>query len=149
MQEPICTYLFVHACTLVNALVLQGKYHQRMLQWVMTSMSASGVINLRRLMEEKTPPAQVAQCQDHLEHKYRSGMQQLNAGNTRTRCALGWCPCASCIWLLHLTPILVPKMVDRCGCILYSTACIQCIASVLPQRDDQGTCVQDTATQVP
>ena len=25
----------------------------------------------------ETPPAQVAQCQDHLQHKYRSRMQQL------------------------------------------------------------------------
>ena len=59
----------------------------------------------------KTPPAQVAQCQDHLGHKYRSGMQQPNAGSTRARSALRWCRCASCIWLLHPAPILVPKMV--------------------------------------
>ena len=52
-------------------------------------------------MEGKTPPAQVAQCQDHLGHKYRSGMQQPNTGSTRARSALRWCPCASCIWLLH------------------------------------------------
>ena len=58
-----------------------------------------------------TPPAQIAQCQDHLGHKYRSGMQQTNAGSTRARSVLGWCPCASCIWLLHPAPILVPKMV--------------------------------------
>ena len=64
-----------------------------------------------RLVEGKTPPAQVAQCQDHLGHKYRSGMQQPNAGSTRARSALRWCPCASCIWLLHPAPILVPKMV--------------------------------------
>ena len=50
-------------------------------------------------------------CQDHLGHKYRSGMQQPNAGSTRARSALRWCPCASCIWLLHPAPILVPKMV--------------------------------------
>ena len=54
---------------------------------------------------------QVAQCQDHLGHKYRSGMQQPNADSTRARSALRWCPCASCIWLLHPAPILVPKMV--------------------------------------
>ena len=58
-----------------------------------------------------TPPAQVAQCQDHLGHEYRSGMQQPNAGSTRARSPLRWCPCASCIWLLHPAPILVPKMV--------------------------------------
>ena len=58
-----------------------------------------------------TPPAQVAQCQDHLGYKYRSGMQQPNTGSTRARSALWWCPCASCIWLLHPAPILVPKMV--------------------------------------
>ena len=57
------------------------------------------------------PPAQVAQCQRHLGQKYRSGMQQTNAGSTRARSALRWCPCASCIWLLHLASILVPKMV--------------------------------------
>ena len=34
------------------------------------------------MMEGKTPSAQVAQCQDHLGHNYRSGMQQTNAGNT-------------------------------------------------------------------
>ena len=51
------------------------------------------------------------QCQDHLGHKYRSGMQQPNASSTRARSALRWCPCASCIWLLHPAPILVPKMV--------------------------------------
>ena len=62
-------------------------------------------------MEGKRPPAQVAQCQPHLGHKYRSGMQQPNAGSTRARSALRWCPCASCIWLLHPAPILVPKMV--------------------------------------
>ena len=62
-------------------------------------------------MEGKTPPAQVAQCQDHLGYKYRSGMQQPNTGSTRARSALWWCPCASCIWLLHPAPILVPKMV--------------------------------------
>ena len=38
-------------------------------------------------------------------------MQQPNAGSTRARSALRWCPCASCIWLLHPAPILVPKMV--------------------------------------
>ena len=62
-------------------------------------------------MEGKTPPAQVAQYQDHLAHKYRSGMQQPNAGSTRARSALRWCPCASCIWLLHPAPILVRKVV--------------------------------------
>ena len=45
-------------------------------------------------MEGKTPPAQVAQCQDHLEHKHRSGMQQPNAGSIRARFALRWCPCS-------------------------------------------------------
>ena len=82
---PQCKLQFVHIrlCALVNVLVLQGK----------------------------TPPVQVAQCQDHLGHKYRSGMQQPNAGSTRARSALRWCPCASCIWLLHPAPILVPKMV--------------------------------------
>ena len=29
------------------------------------------------------------------------GMQQPNTGSTRARSALWWCPCASCIWLLH------------------------------------------------
>ena len=48
----MCAYLFV--CTLVNALVLQGK----------------------------TPLVQVEQCQDHFGHKYRSGMQQPNAACT-------------------------------------------------------------------
>ena len=38
-------------------------------------------------------------------------MQQPNAGSTRARSALRWCPCATCIWLLHPAPILVPKMV--------------------------------------
>ena len=33
--------------------------------------------------------------QGHLGHKYRSGMQQPNAGGTRARSALRWCPCAS------------------------------------------------------
>ena len=56
-------------------------------------------------------PAQVAQCQHQLGHKYRSGMQQPNAGSKRARSALRWCPCASCIWLLHPAPILVPKLV--------------------------------------
>ena len=57
-----------------------------------------------------TMPVQVAQCQDHLGHMYRSGMQP-NAGSTRARSALRWCPCASCIWLLHPAAILVPKIV--------------------------------------
>ena len=38
-------------------------------------------------MDGKIPPAQVAQCQHHLGHKYRSGMQQPNAGSTRARSA--------------------------------------------------------------
>ena len=38
-------------------------------------------------------------------------MQQPNAGITRARSALRWCPCASCIWLLHPAPILVLKMI--------------------------------------
>ena len=54
---------------------------QCMLQWVMTTISASGVFAL--VDERKTPPAQVAQCQDHLGHEYRIGMQQPNAGSTR------------------------------------------------------------------
>ena len=73
------------------------------------TMTASGVFSL--VGGRKTPPAQVAQCQDHLGHKYRSGMLQPNADSTRARSALRWCPCASCIWLLHPAPILVPKMV--------------------------------------
>ena len=79
-------------CTLVNALVLRGR----------------------------TPPVQVAAGDDHHECKwnicaswwnenttsasctvsrltwaevYRSGMQQPNAGSTRARFALMWCPC--------------------------------------------------------
>ena len=43
-------------------------------------------------MEGKKTPAQVAQCQDHLGHKYRGGMQQPNAGSTRARSALRLCP---------------------------------------------------------
>ena len=83
-------------------------------------------------MEGKTPPAQVAQCQDHLGHKYRSGMQQPNAGSTRARSALRWCPCASCIWLLHPAPILVPKMVLtlcnlRCVCVCVCVRVCVCV----------------------
>ena len=87
------------------------------LQWMMTTMSASAVFSL--VDGRKTPPAQVRQCQDHLGHKYRSGMQQPNAGSTRARSALRWSSCASCIWLLHPAPILVPKMVlTLCNCNL-------------------------------
>ena len=32
-------------------------------------------------------------------------MQQPNAGSTRAIFALRWCPCASCIWLIHPAPI--------------------------------------------
>ena len=48
-------------------------------------------------------PVQVTQFQDHLGHKYRSEMQQPNAGSTRARSALRWCPCAfgCCILLLY------------------------------------------------
>ena len=59
---------------------------------------------LKQSHEGKTPPVQVAQCQDHLVHKYRSGMQRPNAGSTRARSALRRCFCASCIWLLHPAP---------------------------------------------
>ena len=38
-------------------------------------------------------------------------IQVADTGSTRARSALRWCPCASCIWLLHPAPIPVPKMV--------------------------------------
>ena len=44
VQVAMCAYSFVH--TLVNAPVLQGKHHQRKLQWVMPTMTASGVFLL-------------------------------------------------------------------------------------------------------
>ena len=47
---------------------------------------------------------------------YRNGMQQPNAGSTRARFALRWCPCASCIWLLHPVPIdLCPRWSWHCA----------------------------------
>ena len=52
----------------------------------------------------KTPPAQVAQCQDHLGHKYRSGMKQPTAGSTRARSTLRCvvvvflCGGGDCMW---------------------------------------------------
>ena len=47
---------------------------------------------------------------------YRSGMQQTNAGSTKARFALRWCPCASCIWLLHPAPIdLCPRWSWHCA----------------------------------
>ena len=45
-------------------------------------------------MEGRTPPVQVAQCQDQLGHKYRSGMQQPSAGSTRA--------CKICIKVVSL-----------------------------------------------
>ena len=87
MQVAMCAYLFVR--TLVNALVLQGK----------------------------TSSAQVAAGDNDHDCKWsifaswwkdRSEMQQSNAGSTRARFALIWCPCASCIWLVHPAPILPP-----------------------------------------
>ena len=41
----------------------------------------------------------------------RSGMQQPNAACTRAPPQCRSCPCATCIWLLHPAPILMPKMV--------------------------------------
>ena len=49
-------------------------------------MSASRVFVL--VDRRKTLPAPVAQFQDHLGHKYRSGMQQTNAGSTGAGSAL-------------------------------------------------------------
>ena len=40
-----------------------------------------------------------------------SAPPMLEGSHARARSALRWCPCASCIWLLHPAPILVPKMV--------------------------------------
>ena len=58
------------------------------------------------VLQGKTPPAQVAAGDDDHDCKW-----SIFAGSTRARSALRWCPCASCIWLLHPAPILVPKMV--------------------------------------
>ena len=82
MQVAICAYLFV--CTLVNVLVLKGKHHQCKLQWTMTTMSAGRVS--APVDGRKTPPAQVAQCQDHLAldtsiGKGCSNQMQLAQGN--------------------------------------------------------------------
>ena len=55
-----------HVCTLANALVVtKKKKHQRKLQ-VMPTASASEVLVL--INGRKTPPAQVAEGQDHLGH---------------------------------------------------------------------------------
>ena len=77
VQVAMCAYSFVR--TLVNALVLQGITPPAQVAAgpVMTTMTASGVFSL--VGGRKTPPVQVAQCQHHLGHKYRSGMQQPNA----------------------------------------------------------------------
>ena len=48
--------------------------------WMMMMMMMMMMI---MVVKGKTSPTQVAQCQDHLGHKYRSGMQQPNAGSTR------------------------------------------------------------------
>ena len=81
-------------------------------------MTASGVFllvggrkNTTSAKPTKTPPAQVAQCQGHLGHKYRSGMQQPNAVCTRAPPQSKSCPRTTSIWLLHPAPMLVPKMV--------------------------------------
>ena len=82
--ENVLLPLFLHFYTTTTST-------QCKLQLVMTTMSASEVFLL--VDGRKTPPAPVAQCQDHLGHKYRSGMQQPNAGSTRARSAFRWCLC--------------------------------------------------------
>ena len=62
-------------------------------------------------MEGKTPPAQVAQCQDHLGHKsvgaVWSNQMQLVPPQCKTF------PSATCIWLLHPAPIdLYPRCIS-------------------------------------
>ena len=61
-------------------------------------------------MERKTPPAQVAQCQHTIGTSTGVRYSNHKVFSTRARSTLRRCPCVSCIWLLHPTPILVPKM---------------------------------------
>ena len=62
-------YLFM--CTLVNALMLQGKTPPAQVAAGDDHHECKWSISL--VDRRKIPPAQVAQCQDHLGHKYRSG----------------------------------------------------------------------------
>ena len=73
-------------------------------------MSASGVFVLVD-GRKNTTSASCTVSRPSWAQVYRSETQQPNAGSTRARFALRRCPCASCIWLLHPAPILMPKMV--------------------------------------
>ena len=129
VQVVMCAYLFV--CTLVNVLVLQvkpspgqvaagddnhackwiiitswwkEKHHQHNLQQMMTTMTTSGVFALVN-GRKNTTSASCTVSRPSWAQVYRSRMQQPNAGSTRARFALRWCPYTSCIWLLYPTPI--------------------------------------------
>ena len=78
------------------------------LQQVVTTMTESGLCLL--VDGRKIPPAQVAQCQQLYEQDAATKCS-LHKGTTLINCRSCNCPCATCIWLLHPTPILVPKMV--------------------------------------
>ena len=72
------------------------------LQRVMTTMSESRVIALVDGRKNITILG---------TSSYRSGMQQSNAACTRAPLQCKSCPCATCSWLLHPTPILVSEIV--------------------------------------
>ena len=97
----VCTSLMLQGKTLLAQVAVGDDHHE--CRWRICTSWWKG----------KTPPAQVAQCQDHLGHK-PIGVgcsNQMQVAQGLARSALRWCPCASCIWLLHPVPILVPKMV--------------------------------------
>ena len=115
------TCLFVHGDPVLCL-------HQCKLQRVMTTMNASGVFVL--VDGRKTPPAQVAQCQDHLGHKYRNKMQQPNAGSTRARSEL------SPLCKLHLVAASSSYTCAQDG---LDTATLTCAAGVFLWRTSTFT----------
>ena len=88
----LCIFVYVHIskCS-------KEKCHQHKLQWTMTTMTASRVFALVDGWKNTTSSIKLHNVKTILG----SGMQQPNAGSTRARSALRWCPCASCIWLLQ------------------------------------------------
>ena len=78
-------------------------------QVAMAIMSASGAFALVD-GRKNTTSASCTVSRPSWAQVYRSGMQQPNAGSTRAPPQCKSCPCATCIWLLHLAPIdLCPR----------------------------------------
>ena len=91
------------------------KHHQCKLQQVMTIMSASGAFAL--VDRKKNTTSTSLQCQDHLGHKYRNGMQQLqpNADRSRDHLNADLALVLPAVWLLHPASVFVARGIVACS----------------------------------